>query len=523
MAKTTKSLVGGITVLSAAGIICKLVGVLFSIPLTWLIGAEGLGIFQSVFPTYNLLLTISSAGLPVAISRMVSHCLAKDDPRNARRVFRVALWLLAALGCVCTIVMLACSHQLAQLVDEPQSVQGFLVIAPCVAIVCVLSAFRGFMQGQQNMVPTATSQLIEQVGKVFISLPLAYLGSRMGLAEGAAGALLGITIVEAVALVYMMALYFRRRGAFNSIPQLSSDAPIASSTLGKRLMAISIPITIASCIVPLAQFVDSTMLVSRMMDAGIAQAEARSLYGLFSGLVIRLINVPTALALSISMSLVPAISSAKALEDHAAITRQSDLGLRFAFLIGMPCSIGMSLLSRPILAFFYQGTLSAEHLQVASELLSVSSLTVVLFTVVQATSSILQGLHKQRLPMYTLVAGVAVKILMNYLLVGIPSVNIHGGPLASIACYSISMIPNLYFVLKYARMRFNWQGWILRPAAATAVMGVIVFALRELLPVNRLLTLVEIAVGVAVYVAAALLFKAVTPDDFRSLRRGKKA
>ena len=195
MAKTTKSLVGGITVLSAAGIICKLVGVLFSIPLTWLIGAEGLGIFQSVFPTYNLLLTISSAGLPVAISRMVSHCLAKDDPRNARRVFRVALWLLAALGCVCSIVMLACSHQLAQLVDEPQSVQGFMVIAPCVAIVCVLSAFRGFMQGQQNMVPTATSQLIEQVGKVFISLPLAYLGSRMGLAEGAAGALLGITIV----------------------------------------------------------------------------------------------------------------------------------------------------------------------------------------------------------------------------------------------------------------------------------------------------------------------------------------
>ena len=112
---------------------------------------------------------------------------------------------------------------------------------------------------------------------------------------------------------------------------------------------------------------------------------------------------------------------------------------------------------------------------------------------------------------------------MNYLLVGSPSVNIHGGPLASIACYSISMIPNLYFVLKYARMHFNWQGWILRPAAATAVMGVVVFALRELLPVNRLLTLVEIAVGVAVYVAAALLFKAVTPDDFRSLRRGKKA
>ena len=235
MAKTTRSLVGGITVLSATGIICKLVGVLFSIPLTWLIGAEGLGIFQSVFPTYNLLLTISSAGLPVAISRMVSHCLAKDDPRNARRVFRVALWLLAALGCICTLVMLCCSRPLSQLVDEPQSVQGFMVIAPCVAIVCVLSAFRGFMQGQQNMVPTATSQLIEQVGKVFISLPLAYLGSRVGLAEGAAGALLGITIVEALALIYMIlgyAMYVLLGGGVHSVTTMLGEMLLGAAIGG---------------------------------------------------------------------------------------------------------------------------------------------------------------------------------------------------------------------------------------------------------------------------------------------------
>ena len=523
MAKQSKSIVGGMTVLGMAGIICKLVGVLFSIPLLWMIGADGLGIFQSVFPTYNLLLTVSSAGLPVAISRMVSHYLAKDDPRNAHRVFGVALCLLAALGLICTILMLSGCNLLALWVKEPESVLGFQVIAPCVALVCVLSAFRGFMQGQQNMVPTAISQLIEQVGKVFISLPLAYMGAQIGLAQGAAGALLGITIVEAVALVYMIILYLRRRGAFSAQPQLSTEAPAATSDLAKRLMLISVPITISACIVPLAQFVDSSMLVARMMDAGIAREAARPLYGLFSGLVIRLINVPTALALAVSMSLVPAISAAKALEDRSAIASQSDLGLRFAFLIGLPCSIGMSLLSKPLLAFFYQETLSAEHLQIASELLSMSSLTVVLFTVVQATSSILQGLHKQRIPMYTLIAGVGCKILLNYVLVGIPSINIHGAPIASIVCYSVSMLPNLYFVMKYAGMKVNWQGWILRPGIATAAMGVVVFAMRELLPMNRVLTIVEIAVGVIVYVAVALLVKAVTPADFRSLRRKKKA
>lgn len=523
MSKASKSIVGGMTVLGMTGIICKLVGVLFSIPLTWLIGADGLGIFQSVFPTYNLLLTISSAGLPVAISRMVSHCLAKDNPYGAKRVFRVALWLLTALGCLCTLLMLAGATSLAKLVNEPQALLGFRVIAPCVALVCVLSAFRGFMQGQQNMVPTATSQLIEQVGKVFVSLPLAYFGARIGLAQGAAGALLGITIVEALALLYMVILYFRRRGTFDSIPQLAQEPPVETRALARQLLVISIPITISACIVPLAQFVDSSMLVDRMMASGIAQENARPLYGLFSGLVIRLINVPTALALAVSMSLVPAISSAKALEDQRAIARQSDLGLRFAFLIGFPCSIGMSVLSKPILAFFYQETLSAEHLQISSELLSMSSLTVVLFTVVQATSSILQGLHKQRLPMYTLVAGVACKILLNYLLIGTPGINIYGGPIASIVCYTVSMVPNLYFVCKHGHLRFNWMGWVVRPGLATAAMGVVVWLARTLLPAGRFWTLAEVTLGVAVFIAAALLFKAMTPDDFRAFRRTRKA
>ena len=523
LTKTQKSIVGGMTVLGLAGIICKLVGVLFSIPLTWLIGADGLGIYQTVFPTYNLLLTISSAGLPVAVSRMVSHHLAKDDPRSARRTFHVALCLLTALGLICTILMIAGNDFLVQRVEEPQSSAGFYVIAPCLVIVCMLSAFRGFMQGQQNMTPTAISQLIEQVGKVFISLPLAYIGAQKSIAYGAAGALLGITVVEAVALVYMIVLYMKRRSAFAEIPQLNDHQPDTHAKLAMQLAKISVPITIGACIVPLSQFIDSAMLIGRMVDAGLTREAALPLYGIFSGTVIKLINVPTALALAVSMSLVPAISAARTMNDEDGVRRQSDLGLRFAFLIGFPCSIGMSLLSKPILAFFYEETLSAEHLQVAAELLSVSSLTVVLFTVVQATSSILQGLNKQRIPMYTLVFGVVLKVALNYVLVGIPGIDIHGAPVASVVCYTASMVPNLFYVCKFAKMKCNWMGWIVRPALATGAMGVVVWAMRELLPMNRFLTIVEIGVGVVVYVAAALLFKAMTKDDFRALRRRRKA
>lgn len=538
MAKQTKSIIGGMTVLGLAGVICKLVGVLFSIPLQWMIGMKGLGVYNAVFPTYNLLLTISSAGLPVAVSRLVAHSLAKDDPRGAKQVFRTALWMLTILGSIATLIIFAASSYLASTVVEiPESLLGFQVIAPCVLLVCMMSAFRGFMQGQQNMAPTAVSQLIEQVGKVGIALPLAWLGSSIGAgmdaqaaletpiyaaAYGAAGALLGTTIAEAVAFLYMLLLYLRKRAAFDQWPQLAAEAAPAPKALGKQLLLISIPITIGACIVPLSQFIDSAMLMGRLQLAGHTRDAAQELYGLYTGTVIRIINIPTALALAVSMSLVPAISSARAVDDFDGVSRQSDLGLRFAFLIGLPCSIGMSVLAEPIMRFLYENTTAEEHLITGGQLLTVSSLTIVLFTVVQATTSILQGLGKQRIPMYTLIAGVVCKIILNYVLVSIPGIGIHGAPIASIVCYTVSLVPNLYYVLKYTKLKFNWMGWLVRPGLAAAAMGVVVWVLRQLLPSGRLFTMLEVAVGIVAYAAAALAVKAVSMDDFRAFKRKKK-
>ncbi len=521
MTNKSKSIIGGMTVLGLAGVICKLIGVLYSIPLTWILDTHALGIYYAVFPAYNLLLTISSAGLPVAVSRLVARCLVRDNPRGAKNVFKTALWLLLALGSIATIIMLAGSGLLAKIAGQPSSRIGFQVIAPCVVIVCALSAFRGFMQGQQNMVPTAISQLIEQVGKVFVALPLAYIGCKRGIAYGAAGALLGTTIVEAIALFYMALLYLRKRGSYATLPQLSSDAPDSPRSVSKQLMAISLPITIGACIVPLSQYIDSTMLVDRLMSTGMDEVTASSVFGLFSGTVIRIINIPTALALAVSMSLVPAISSAKAVNDDAGVSRQTDLGMRFAFLIGLPCSIGMSVLAEPLMRFFYQGSIAEEQLILGGELLSMSGLTIVLFTVVQATTSVLQGLGKQRIPMYTLVAGVVCKIILNYVLIGIPAINIHGAPIASIVCYTVSMAPNLYYMLKYTGAKMNWMDWIVRPGIATLAMGAVVLALRELLPFGRLILLLEVAVGIVVFAAVALGVKAITKDDIRAFRRKK--
>ena len=519
MPKPAKSVAAGISILGITGIINKVIGVLYSIPLARILGDTGLGLFQTVFPTYNLLLTVSSAGLPVAVSRLVAHYLAKGDPRNAKRVFRIALMMLICVGTFFSLLLLLSNAFLVRVVGVEEAASGFRVIAPCVALVCALSAFRGFMQGQQNMIPTAVSQIIEQVGRVAISLPLAALGMRRSLADGAAGALLGITCVEALALLYMVLRHYFRRADYDAYPQLSADPPASRKHLMSRLIIIAVPITISACIIPLSSFIDSALMVNRMVTSGLEREAATSLYGIFSGMVLRLINIPTALALAVSMSLVPAISAVKALEDKAAIRSESDGGIRYAFLIGFPCAIGMSVLSNPILAFFYQETLSPERLQTASELLTWSALTVVLFTVVQATSSILQGLHRQRIPMYTMIAGVACKIVLNYTLIGTPGINIHGGPVASLVCYSVAMIPNLLFCCRYAEMKFNWMDWILRPGLAAGAMGVTVYLMKRFLPLSRLCTVLEILVGVAVFAAVALLDHALTADDLKSFRR----
>ena len=526
MSDHTRSVAKSVSVLSIAGILCKLIGVLFSIPLN-MISPEVATDFYIVYPTYTLLLTISSAGLPVAVSRMVAGYLARKDRRNAWNTFRCALLTLFVLGLFFSVMMIICNSLLVQMVGVEETSSGYYAIAPCVVIVCVLSAFRGLFQGQQNMVPTAVSQVMEQVGKVALSLPLAALGLKRSVAAGAAGALLGITLSETITLLYMVIRFYVRKRDFNALPQ-DPDSPAAGrKELLHRLVLISVPITISACIIPFSQFIDSAMMIKRMVSAGLLQTVAQSYYGLFTSVVIRLINIPTALALAISMSLVPAISACRAREDYGAIRKETDTGMRYAFIIGFPCSVGMSVLAKQIVYFFY-GSVSRftpENLQLASELLTFSAMTVVLFTVVQATSSILQGLRKQKIPMYTMITGVAVKILLNFVLIGTPGIHIHGGPYASIACYGIVMIINTYYVCKYTEMPFNLVDWVLRPGAAAAVMGVTVWLLTRVLPLHRAVTIVEVAVGVAVYILAAFALKVLSVDDIKAMlrRRGKKS
>ena len=534
MTQKQKSIVGGVSILGVAGIICKIVGVLYRIPLTNIISQDGMGVYSTVFPTYNLLLSISSAGLPVAISRMMAHYITREDPANAKRIFRAALRMLLILGVITSILMLALSGLLADSHGDPDTRYGFMAIAPSLFLVCAMSAYRGFLQGQRNMVPTAISQLIEQIGRVIIALPLAWLGTIRGsVALGVAGALLGSTIAECAALIYMLFQHKKSIRGLDGLPQKPDAVPLSRKKIISDLMVVAVPITLGACIVPLAGFIDSHMIRPLMEGAGIDYHRARILYGVYEGPVITLINVPTAIAMAMGTNLVPDIASGLARGDRAYVIKETGIGLKMASVIGFPCSMGLSLLAKPLLYLCYRSGYEVEYLNIASELLQVSALTIVLFTLVQASSGVLQGSGKQHIPMLTLMAGVAMKIGLNYTLVQQPAINIHGAPWASLLCYTVSLVPNLYYICKYTGYRFSFVEVILKPLGCTAVMGGVVWALWHFVfgdpgKLNGVILVLGILLcvltGVAVYGVLALKTRTVNVENLpekvqRVLRR----
>lgn len=523
MSEKTNTLIGGMSVLVVAGVISKVIGLFFRIPLANLIGAAGMGIYSAVYNIYNLLVAISTAGIPVAISRLVAEGVTLGRPREVRATVRVALRLLALIGAVLTVLLLLLARPYAASTGDPATAPGYMAIAPSILLVSVMSAFRGYMQGRRQMQPTAISQLIEQLAKVAISYPLAMFAMhRWGVVYAAAAALLGITIGEGIATAYMMVVYLRRRPVL--IREEAQDAlpPSSGGVLARRIITIALPMIIGAMVVPIASAVDVSMLRLRLQAAGFSVEASRSLYGLYTGYVISLINVPTGMAMAICIGLVPAISSARAQGRREDMHESSRMGFRMASLIGMPCAVGMSMLAEPIIRLLFSSLLPGEP-EIAGRILSISAWTIVLFIHVQASTGILQGAGMQKVPMLSLLLGVVCKIVLNYVLVGQPGINIYGAPIGSLVSYAVSMAINTVWVVKKTGMRYDWNSILVRPGIATAGMAVAVYLAMQVLDMTRRHnTIFAVLAGMVVYMALVLLVGALRREDVEQIPGGRK-
>ena len=514
---------GGAAVLAVGIMVVKLIGMFYKIPLINIIGDQGSADFNNAYNIYAVLLTISTAGLPVAVSKLVSEANATGRYNQVRRTFRLSLALFLVLGVLSFLIMFFGSTQLAGLMNDDMAAPGIRALAPAVICVGCLSAFRGYNQGHGNMTPTAVSQIIEALCKLVVGLGLAYWLVRTGAdaSHAAARAITGVTVGTIVALAYML-MSFLASGREGT---LSDDRPEAGSTILKNLLMIAIPITISSSMVGIVTVIDTSLVQGQLQRAllenrdtwsiyqnfvdfdalesavtawkdalpdGAAATMAtlnsqlsaqdvpevtqtlhttlesisRTLYGNYSG-ALNIYNLPTSLMAAITAAVIPAVSGAMARRDKKGASRVAGSALRITALLAFPMAVGLYVLGEPIMSLIFPSLNS----QLAGPLLSTLGLATVFVCMMLVCNSILQAYGFVNLPVIIMLLGGVVKIILNYNVVILPQVGIYGAPMGNIFCFALCLILDLLLIARVIPGRPRYLPLFAKPAAAAAIMG----------------------------------------------------
>ncbi|MCK5129259.1 MAG: polysaccharide biosynthesis protein [Clostridiales bacterium] len=516
-----KSFIKGAATLGVAGILVKAIGILYRIPLANLLGTEGSALYQTAYPFYTVLLMLSTAGLPPVISKLVSQHIALGDRAGAKKIFRVALVLLATLGLVFAIALFLFSETLAIMVKDPLASITIAYIAPAILFVAVMSAIRGYFQGLQNMFPTAMTQVIEQVVKVGMGLTLAYVMLPKGVEYAAAGAILGVVISEFIALCVITVYYFLRR---EKVPKDEVSSQSVGNIL-KKIITLAIPILIGASIMPIVSLSDTIIIRARLMTIGYTLESARSLFGIFSFYVNTLVNVPGTISLAFCVSILPVISSAHSNGQIDAIKNNTKIGFKMAMLVGLPSAVGLAILSTPIIDLLYGSKLTINEVALAGQLLSIIAGGVIFLSILQTLNGVLQGLGKVIVPVIALGSGAVIKIILGYILIGTPSINIYGAPISTFSCYLVAAIIDIVIVKKLTGVHFGFRECLLRPALASIFMGAAAwgsYALLSSIINTSFATIIAVLVGVVIFVLCIPIFGVLSRSEILGLPSGSR-
>lgn len=432
MKNENKKLFKGAFVLGAASFLVKALGAIYRVPLTALIGSKGIGLYQMVFPVYVVLLEFSGAGLPNALSKIIS-----SENRNgynnasADEYLKMSLKIFAVIGVVLSVFMAVFSKRMATLQGDADATAAYVALSPSVFFVCLISCFRGYFQGLSNMLPTAASQVAEQVVKLILGLTFSYV-FMPDIKRAAAGATLAVTISEAVAFLGLYIAYRKSAKRMKMTPLSSGKSFKTLATVIKNV----IPVSVAGAILPLSQVADSFIIIN-LLSANFENAT--SVYGLLSGVAMTVINLPVSVCYGIAVTAIPAVAA-----------KDNPRDIKKSFLACLCVTVFISSIAA-ILCYFFAPTvinvlfsrLSSEEKAVAVKLIKILSSVVVLSSVLQTTNAALIGMNKLISPTVGLLFGVFLKTVAEIILVKIPEVNVYGGAIALIACYFVADLVNL--------------------------------------------------------------------------------
>ena len=512
----------GATILVIAGIVSKIFGAIFRIPLTNMIGAEGQAYYSAAYAVYNLLFVIATAGFPVAISRMVSSRIAEGDFINAHKSYKMAMKVSWALGIASFLIMYFGAGAIAAAYKNPGSEASMRAISVALLFTPLVASMRGYYQGRQDMKPTGITEVIEQMVRVAAGLSLAYAFYKTSLIKAAAGATFGASAGIIAALIAMMVIYMRDKGTRDKLLEESVVRPETDKKRLKELLAFLIPITIGSSVMPIMFNIDAAIIPRRLLETGWDRVMTDKLYGLMGGFCDPIINLPNIFIDAICISLMPAVTTAFTLKIKKDLDDHIKTGLKTMMVITYPCAIGLIVLAKPILTMlFYRKYDEAVMAVPALQILAVSIVTL---AIMRTFSTSLQGIGKMMLPVWNLLIGAGVKAVVSYILLGIPAININGAALGSVIAYVTAGILNYRALKKYTDVTLDFRSIFIKPLSAALIMGVAAFVSYKLFFMitssNSISTLISIMLAAAVYFVAAFRTGAVTKDEIELIPKG---
>ncbi len=523
MSNKGNKFIKGAAVLGIAGVVIKLLGAVFRIPLTNWIGADGMSYYGFAYTIYGALLVLSTAGIPVAISRMVSERIAVGEYRNAHKVFKVATSLLFGIGIVSFSACFFGGEAITKALGNPDAALAVKAISPALLFVPMFSAFRGYFQGRQNMNPTAISEITEQLIRVIVGLALAYKLLDTGLKEAAAGASFGASAGSIAGLGIIVVIYMLNRRVIHRKIDLNNKQVEETGVILRKIVGIAIPIIIGSEIMPIMTLIDTGIIMTRLQATGWSYEEAKTLYGLLSGFCNSLIAFPQVFTQAVAVSLVPAIAAAFKVHNRQGVQENIQLGYRTTMIMAFPCAFGIFALAEPIMILLYSDQKASAIAAVPT--LMIMAISVIFLAITQTSVGVLQSIGKQMLPVIHLAIGCVGKVILTFILVGIHDINIKGAAVGTMFAYVVALVLNNRSVKQYTGVKFNYNLTYIRPCLAAMLMGVCAFAAYRLAAGflgNSIATLFAIMVGVVVYVILIFTLKAITLEEVETMPGGTK-
>lgn len=520
----SKRIVSGAALLLIGSVVAKMLGALYRIPLTNVLGAEGMGMYQLVFPVYALFMVLATAGIPTALSRTVAEKRATGE--STKKYLSVSMLALFLLGLIFATIMAVFSKFLAQKQGNADTYPGFLIIAPAIVCVCVISGFRGWFQGEMYMLPTALSNVVEQVVKLSVGLGLSYALAKRGVVYAVCGALLGVTVSEIATVLYMLLTYLVRSAKQKKENALTARVAVerAEGDVAKRarfritkaeakgILHVALPIAAVSVLMPLSSFFDSVIVVNMLKVFGLEKSVATAQYGIISGPVNSLINMPVVAIMSLAVAIVPSVSASRVTRDIDDVMLKSSLCVRLAYLLGIPFAFYLAVFAKNVIGALYPD-LSYDSAIVAVNVLRITAANVVFLSTMQIYVSLLQALDKTKYAVLSLVCAIIVKIVLGVVLTRY--IGINGAAIASLSLPVVSYFGTLLSYYKICGLRLEKNvGLNLVSGVIMALCGIAICSFIQ----NDIASLaVGFIVCLLVYVWLAFLFNLIGKDDIPHL------